>query len=66
MVRGDKSIGGLTGLASDNREEGGPPRRDDPGVLARAAGNEAGASSARFDDGKRLTGSNLVGMEHRV
>jgi hypothetical protein len=61
---GDDAIGGLTGLASDGGEEGGSPDGHDPGVLARAAGDETGAALARDDEAERLTGSELVGVEH--
>jgi hypothetical protein len=65
-IGGDHTIGGLAVLAGHRCDEGGSSVREDPGVLARAAGNEAGADRNGRGDGERLPGSELVRMEHGV
>ena len=65
-IRGDRAVSGLAGPVRHGSEERGAAERDDPGVLARAAGNEAGAGRNGRCDGERLPGSDLVRMEHGV
>src|SRR6187401_2029246 len=65
-IGGDDAVGGLAVLARHRCDERRLSVRDDPGVLAGAAGNEAGADRNGRGDGERLPGAELVRMEHGV